>query len=225
VVVGNFTNDGMTDLAVANSDDNDVSVLLGNGDGTFQTAGTVAAGRSPAYLAVADFNGDGAVDVAVQGSGGVRVLLGNGDGTLQITSVSYVAGSAPVALVAADLNGDSLPDLAVANSGSNNVSILLNDGNWPSSPATGSRRLAASSSGLVPVVLGNPAPLAPPSTLEPPPARRLASLVPAPEPAAPTPPDVYANDRVVAGNHEVPPHLAWTSWEIDKLAAELTAGL
>jgi hypothetical protein len=224
--MGDFNGDGSYDLAVANSSTDNVSILLGNGDGTFRTYGSVPVGSAPKAVGVGDFNGDGIPDLAVANAndGTVSVLLGNGDGSFQ-TGRTLAVGSDPVSLVVGDFNGDGLPDLAVANSGSNNVSILLNDGNWPSSPATGSRRLAASSSGLVPVVLGNPAPLAPPPALESPPARRLASLVSAPEPAAPTPAHEYAKDWMVAGNHKVPPHLAWTSWEIDKLAAELAAEL
>jgi hypothetical protein len=87
---------------------------------------------------VGDFRHNGILDLAVAFSGGVRVLLGNGDGTFQTTHVSYVAASGPGSLAVGDFNGDGWPDLAVANSGSNgpsvDVSILLNDGNWPTSP-------------------------------------------------------------------------------------------
>jgi hypothetical protein len=109
-------------------------VLLGNGDGTFQAARSFAAGSRPISVAVGDFNGDGLLDLAVAGSGGVRVLLGNGDGTFQTTHFSYLAGSNPQSVTVADFNGDNWSDLAVANRGSNDVTILLNDGNWPASP-------------------------------------------------------------------------------------------
>jgi hypothetical protein len=113
----------------------------------------------------------------------------------------------------------------VANSGSNNVSILLNDGNWPASPATNAKSFAVRSNGLIPAVPGNPAPLAPPPTLDPPRALRSASLVPALDSSAPTPAYEYAKDHMVAANDVAQPPVAWTSWEIDKLAAELATGL
>src|SRR5207244_2353685 len=115
----------------------------GNGDGTFQPARNFYAGGGPRSVAVADFNGDGHLDLAVAGSGGVRVLLGNGDGSFQTSPVGYIAGSVPWSVAAGDFNEDGFPDLAVANSGSNDVSILLNDGVWlgPSPPPGGRGRV------------------------------------------------------------------------------------
>ena len=65
IVAGDFTGDGRTDLAVANFDDNTVSVLLGNGDGTFQPQVTYAVGAEPRRIVAGDFNGDGRTDLAV----------------------------------------------------------------------------------------------------------------------------------------------------------------
>jgi hypothetical protein len=125
MVVGDFNGDGKLDLAVANG--NTVSVLLGNGDGSFQDPRNFSAvGGS---LIVADFNGDGHLDIAVLGSG-VRVLLGNGDGSFQTTHLSYIPGSFPSSVAVGDFNGDGRLDVAVANCGSDDVSILLNDGKW-----------------------------------------------------------------------------------------------
>ena len=61
VAVGDFNGDGAQDLAVANRDSNNVSVLLGNGDGTFQAAVNFGAGAGPRSVAVGDFNGDGEI--------------------------------------------------------------------------------------------------------------------------------------------------------------------
>src|SRR5256886_2213029 len=85
VAVGDFNGDGKLDLAVANLNSRTVSVLLGNGDGTFRAAPTVVVGQSPFSIAVGDFNGDGKPDLAVANfdSNNVSVLLGNGEGTFQ----------------------------------------------------------------------------------------------------------------------------------------------
>ena len=93
VAVGDFNGDGRADLAVANDSSNNVSVLLGNGNGTFQTAVNYGAGRGPSSVAVGDFNGDGKADLAVANysGGNVSVLLGNGNGTFQ-AAVNYWGG-------------------------------------------------------------------------------------------------------------------------------------
>ena len=82
-MTGDFTGDGRTDLAVANYGSNNVSVLLGNGNGTFQPQVTYAVGSRPGALVAGDFTGDGRTDLAVAdyGSNDVSVLLGNGNGT------------------------------------------------------------------------------------------------------------------------------------------------
>src|SRR5713226_8016890 len=74
VSVGDFNGDGVQDLAVANagsfpSDPGNVSVLWGNGDGSFQAARNFAAGTQPVSVAVGDFNGDGVQDLAVANGG------------------------------------------------------------------------------------------------------------------------------------------------------------
>ena len=69
-MAGDFSGDGRLDLAVANNGSNDVSVLMGNGDGTFQPAVQYAAGGSPVALVAGDFSGDGRLDLAVEDSGG-----------------------------------------------------------------------------------------------------------------------------------------------------------
>jgi hypothetical protein len=81
-------------------------------------------------VAVADFNGDGKLDVITMGASRMNVLLGRGDGTLS-PSVDLAAGSLPAAVVVGDFNRDARPDLTATNPGSNTVSVLLNDGAWP----------------------------------------------------------------------------------------------
>ncbi len=85
VAAGDFNNDGLADLVTVNSQSNNVSVALNNGNGTFQPALNFPVGRGPSAVAVGDFNGDGAADLAVTNSAdnNVSVLLGNGDGTFR----------------------------------------------------------------------------------------------------------------------------------------------
>ena len=84
------------------------------------------AGASPVSVAVGDFDGDGALDLAVANKrdNTVSVLLGHGDGTFEAPR-NFAVGDSPVSVAVGDFNGDGVPDLAVANAGSNDVSVLL----------------------------------------------------------------------------------------------------
>ncbi len=139
VTNADFNGDGKKDLAVANFGDvdssdpsqnvpGDVSVMLGNGDGTFQAAQDIQVGTDPHLSSVtsADLNGDGFADLAVtdETSNNVSVLLGKGDGTFQ-AKTDFAVGTSPSSVIVANLNADGLVDLAVANRGSDNVSVLL----------------------------------------------------------------------------------------------------
>jgi len=136
VATGDFNGDGKPDLAAA-LNQGGVGVLLGNGDGTFQTAVNYPAGSNTAWVAVADLNGDGKLDLAVTDggiAGKVYVLLGNGNGTFQ-TAVGYAVGSAdsgPRSIAVGDFDGNGKPDLAVTNDSDtpadNTVSVLLGNG-------------------------------------------------------------------------------------------------
>src|SRR5579863_4328736 len=107
VATGDFNGDGKLDLVIANFGSYDISVLLGNGDGTFQAAVNYGAGSGPRSIGVGDFNGDGKLDLAVvnSNSNNVSVLLGKGDGTFQ-PAVNYGAGSGSQSVAIGDLNGD-----------------------------------------------------------------------------------------------------------------------
>jgi len=145
--VGDFNGDGIPDLAVANVTGSvGVTILLGNGDGTFRAASAIqATGSQPASIAVGDFNGDGIPDLAVvnTGSDTVTILLGNGDGTFTHSSNSPETGDFPSFVAIGDFNGDGIPDLAVANWGGNTVSILQTITQQATAIATGIAALPA----------------------------------------------------------------------------------
>jgi hypothetical protein len=127
VAAADFNRDGRPDLATPELlTSNDISVLLGNGDGTFQTPIHFAVGLGPAAPVSGDFSNDGRRDVATVNptTNEVAVALGAGDGTLQAPT-AYPVGNTPVAVVTADLNGDGRLDLVTVNLGSNDVSVLL----------------------------------------------------------------------------------------------------
>jgi len=144
IVAAHFTDDNgdgvvdqfdHLDMAVTNVLSGDVSILLGNGDGTFSSGGSAGVGAAPSYLAAGHLNGDGYADLVVTNlsAGTVSVLLNNRDGTFQ-PQQDYFTGdttpgySLPASVAIAKLDGDSLADIAVANSATDDVSILINEG-------------------------------------------------------------------------------------------------
>src|SRR5215204_5852199 len=139
VANADFNGDGKVDLAITNDDSSNVSVLLGNGNGTLQTKQDIPVERRPSSVTSVDFNEDGNADLAISYSASIRdasgvysyngsVLLGNVDGTFQPKQDFPVGGYQPTSITSADFNKDTIADLAVSNYGSHDVSILLGKG-------------------------------------------------------------------------------------------------
>lgn len=143
VAVGDFNGDGKPDVAIGSGTGNAgyVTILLGNGDGTFTLSQiiSVAAGAGPVSGAVGDFNGDGKLDLAFVNNsvtpGVVDVYLGNGNGTFSQSPVSAVpinaSGSEPNSIVVGDFNKDGKLDFAASSTGNsspNTVSVAVGNG-------------------------------------------------------------------------------------------------
>ena len=140
VAVGDFNGDGKLDIVTANSgnyqsatqdyDGNTVSVLYGNGNGTFAAKVDYTVGVAPFSVVVGDLNGDGKADIATSSHYGsaVSVLLNNGAGGFA-AKVDYAVGLQPRSIAIGDFNGDNKPDLVTSNEGASSVSVLLNNGN------------------------------------------------------------------------------------------------
>ena len=144
IAAGDFNFDFIPDLAVVNQTADNVGIFLGDGTGLFAPAdgSPFATGSAPTGIAVSDFNGDLALDLAVTSANdsNVTILLGNGFGSFSPTPGSPFAieGVAPAGIVANDFNGDGFVDLATANADSNSVSVLLGAGNGSFAPAAAS---------------------------------------------------------------------------------------
>lgn len=115
ILVNDFNNDGKLDLVTANYDSDNLSILLGNGDGTLQAAVNYpVVCFSPQSLAAGDFNGDGKLDLATVDNrcANLSMLLGNGNGTFQ-NAISYGIVACPIWVVTGDFNRDGKLDLVI----------------------------------------------------------------------------------------------------------------
>ncbi len=130
VACADLNGDSTADLAVTNTNSDNISVLMNNGDGTFTSAVDYSVGDFPVAVTAGDFDGDGDVDLALANdhSDNISVLLNNGDGTFA-SRTDYTAGDGPCSIKTADLNGDSNLDLMVVNKWDQSVSLLFNNGN------------------------------------------------------------------------------------------------
>ena len=137
VAVADLNRDGNPDLAVTDTSDNSVHVLLGVGDGTFGPASTFMTAAGPLSIAAADFNGDGKLDLATastgSGAGTVSILLGNGSGGFGIGQTTALSGTGGIKMMTTgDVNVDGKIDVVLA-AGSNGTGagalVLLGNGN------------------------------------------------------------------------------------------------
>jgi hypothetical protein len=145
LVAADFNGDGKLDLAVVNLCGTDtincpplgnsvpgtLTILLGNGDGTFTpAASSPSTGNQPSYITAGDFNSDGLIDLAVSnaGSNSISILMGNGDGKFTPATTSLTTASQPQGIVTGDFNGDGALDLAVVTPYAGTFAVFLNQG-------------------------------------------------------------------------------------------------
>ena len=152
--VADFNHDGVLDLATS-LQPSGVAILLGNGDGSFQSQVSFAT-TSPWAICTGDINGDGNIDLALGSQDGMSVLFGNGVGGFS-SSMNYAAGSFPWGCSVMDVNGDGRPDVVVSDYYNNNIALYVaqSDRSFPSALRYG---LTASFSSIVnpaSVVLGD----------------------------------------------------------------------
>ncbi|MBI3358104.1 MAG: VCBS repeat-containing protein [Nitrospirae bacterium] len=132
VAIGDFNNDGRPDIATANFDSVNVSILLNTGTGTstdlFGSATNFDVTTNPIFVAIGDFNNNNNPDLAVANGTGVSILLGTGTSTdLFASAKNFDVTTNPIFVAIGDVDGDDNLDLVTAN-GSNTVSILLGNG-------------------------------------------------------------------------------------------------
>jgi hypothetical protein len=128
LATGDFNGDGRLDLVAANWLAGNISIFMGNGDGTFDDAVNSSLALGASSVATGDFNGDGKPDLAVtlQDQSQLRIFPGNGDGTFG--SATTYSTDHPMMVIVRDFNGDGKEDLAVTNRAAATVSIRLGNG-------------------------------------------------------------------------------------------------
>ena len=133
VAIGDFNNDGLPDIVVPNSGTNNIGVFLRHSNETFTDQMTYSTGSDsiPYAVAVADFNKDQRLDIAVAnfGTHNIGIFLGIGNGTFRSQTTFSTGSSRPRWIAVGDFNNDAQLDIAVVNYGTNDIGVLLQDGN------------------------------------------------------------------------------------------------
>ena len=133
IAVADFNGDGKLDIAISDNLESTegVDVMLGNGDGTFKPEVTYATANDPRMVAIADFNGDGKLDLATINSGSqtISVLLGTGTGTFG-THADFSTGQAGcISIAAGSLRNNGMNDVVAGCQSLGKVVVLLGIGN------------------------------------------------------------------------------------------------
>ncbi len=161
VVSSDFNLDGIPDIASANSDSNNVTILLADGHGGFYSApgSPVSAGSGPLALAAGDLNGDGIPDLAITNSApaGLTILIGSARGAFAPPfTISLPQSSGPAAIALGDFNGDGYPDVALADRVRSEFILLFGNGAGNFTAASGSPfALGRSYTGPTGIVVGD----------------------------------------------------------------------
>lgn len=131
VAIADMNRDGKGDLLLTDTTSGAISIVLGNGDGSFRSPISVAAGKAPQGVASADLNGDGIADLLAvdQNAAQLYAYLGRGDGSVMNTQMLPTAsGGAPLWIATGDVNGDKRMDAVVANLSTASLSVFLGKG-------------------------------------------------------------------------------------------------
>lgn len=126
-----FNRDGFADIAVVNIDTDSVSILLGNGDGTFAPQQEITVGAAPRGIAILDVDGDGDTDIVntnSSGSGNLSLLVNNGSGVFAAPVYFEGGGTGEYSLITADMNEDAILDLVVGARAGTSMIVNMGDG-------------------------------------------------------------------------------------------------